>query len=314
MTFEWPYVLAGLALLPILFGLYVLAQRRRRAYAIRFTNVALLGAVVGRGPGIRRHIPPLLYLIGLAALLVSLARPIAVIAVPREQTTIMLVMDVSGSMEADDLQPNRMAAAQQAATAFVDQLPPTMQVGLVSFSTTAAVNASPTADHDQIKRTIGSLRPSGGTAIGDGLDLALTEIAQRQTSEDGSAAPAVVVLLSDGQSTQGRSPAQAAARAVQDNIVVYTVGVGQRGATPMVRGGLPVQLDETTLQTIAQETGGTYFYAAESSTLADVYADLGSQISWIEERTEITALVSALGTVSIVLGSLFSLRWLQQFP
>lgn len=314
MTFEWPYLLAGLAILPIVCGLYVLAQRRRRAYAVRFTNVALLGAVVGRGPGIRRHIPPLLYLIGLTALLISLARPIAVIAVPREQTTIMLVMDVSGSMAADDLQPNRMAAAQEAAIAFVDQLPDTMQVGLVTFSTTAIANIAPTDDHEEVKRSIRSLHPLGGTAIGDGLDLALTQIAQRPTGEDGIAAPAVIVLLSDGQSTQGQSPDQATARAVQDGIVAYTVGIGQRGAAPLVQGRLPVQLDETTLQMIAQETGGSYFYAAESDTLEEVYAELGSQISWVEERTEVTALASALGTLFVISGGLLSLRWLQQLP
>lgn len=313
MTFEWPIVLFSLALIPILSGLYLLAQRRRRAYAVRFTNLALLQAVVGRTPGFRRHIPPLLYLIGLAALLFSLARPVAVIAVPREQTTIMLVLDVSGSMAADDLEPNRMAAAKEAAKAFVDQLPDTIQVGLVSFSSNAAVQASPTTDHLAVTQAIDQLRSRGGTAIGDGLDLALDQLVQRPTDANGQRAPGMVVLLSDGQSTQGMPPQQATARAQSEQVKVYTVGVGQRDAQVFVQN-IPVTLDEETLQQIANETGGSYFYAAETTELERIYSDLGSQISWVEERTEITALISALGTVLLIAGSLLSLRWLQQFP
>lgn len=314
MTFEWPLVLWSLLLVPVLAGLYVLSQRRRRTYAVRFTNLALLREVVGRGPGIRRHIPPVLYLIGLAALLFSLARPYAVIAVPREQTTIMLVMDVSGSMEADDLQPNRMTAAQDAAQAFVDQLPATIQVGLVSFSSRAIVQVSPTDDHVAVKQAITRLRSRGGTALGDGLDLALDQLAERPTTADGQRAPGLVVLLSDGQTTQGQPPETAAARATDEQVKVYTVGIGQRGAMPLVQGRLPVGLDEQTLQSIAEQTGGAYFYAAETRELERIYSDLGSQISWTEERTEVTALASALGTIMMIAGGLLSLRWLQQFP
>src|SRR5919108_2997519 len=164
MTFEWPLALAGLGLLPLLAALYILAQRRRRAYAVRFTNLALLREVVGRGPGVRRHIPPLMYLLGVAALLVSLARPMAVIAVPREQATVMLVMDVSGSMAAADLQPNRLTAAKRAARAFLDALPQNIQVGVVSFSSTASLTVPPTRDHLAVGRAIESLRANGGTA------------------------------------------------------------------------------------------------------------------------------------------------------
>jgi Ca-activated chloride channel family protein len=225
----------------------------------------------------------------------------------------MLVLDVSGSMAADDLQPNRMTAAQDAAQAFVDQLPPNFQVGLVSFDSTARVNMPLTYDHDEVEHAISQLRPQGGTAIGEGLHLALDQLAQRPTDESGQRPPGMVVLLSDGQSQAGRPPTDAAVRAISEQIRVYTIGVGQRGADVYVQGQ-PVQLDEATLQAIASETGGAYFYAAETDVLEQIYADLGSQISWVEERTEVTALASALGAVLLLTGGLLSLRWFQQFP
>jgi Ca-activated chloride channel homolog len=314
VSFQWPYLLAGLALLPIIVLLYALAQRRRRAYAVRFTNLDLLSEVVGRGPGIRRHIPPLLFLLGLAALLVSLARPTAVIAVPRDQSTVMLVMDVSSSMAAEDLRPNRMAAAKQAARAFVEALPPNAEVGLVSFNASARISAPLSRDPQSVGRAIDSLRADGGTAIGDGLSVALDELARRPTDEQGGRPPAVVVLLSDGQSTSGMPPQRAASRAENEGIKVHTVGVGQRGATPRVNGRQAVVLDESTLRDIAEQTGGDYFYAAEASELERIYADLGSEVSWVEERTEVTALASALGTAFVMVAGLLSLRWFQQLP
>lgn len=313
MTFEWPLLLWSLVLLPVLGGLYLMAQRRRRAYAVRFTNLALLRQVAGRGPGIRRHLPPLLFLLGLAALLVSLARPQAIVQVPRDQSTIMLVMDVSGSMMADDLAPTRMAAAQQAAQGFVDQLPPNFQVGLVNFNSDAQVMMPLTHNHDNVQRAIGQLRAQGGTAIGEGLHLALDQLAQRPVNEQGQRPPGMVVMLSDGQSQVGRLPEDAAARAQEEDIRVYTVGVGQRGAQVYVQGRL-VELDERSLEEVASQTGGSYFYAAEAGVLQNIYADLGSQISWIEERTEVTAFASALGAVLLMIGGLLSLWWFQQFP
>jgi len=314
MTFTWPLVLWSLVLVPILAGVYVLAQRRRRKYALRFTNLALLKHVATRGPGIRRHIPPLLYLLGLGALLFSLARPMAVIAVPREQTSVMLVLDVSGSMTADDLQPNRMAAARQAARTFVEELPPTIEVGLVSFNNRAAVQASPGADRNAVLRSIDNLTANGGTAIGDGLNLALDQLAQRPTGEDGRRAPGVVVLLSDGMSTDGMPWETASERAANEGVKVYTVGIGQRGAVPMIDGRLPVRLDERTLQQIAQQTDAQYFYAAEAGQLEEVYSELGSQINWVEEHTEITALVTAAGAVLLLAAGALSMLWLQRLP
>ena len=316
MTFEWPALLASLALLPALCILYVLSLRRRRAYALRFTNLALLREVAGPGPGMRRHLPPLFFLLGLGALLVSLARPYAVIAIPRDQTAVMLVLDVSGSMAANDLQPNRLTAAKHAAQSFVNALPPNAQVGLVTFSSTAILNTPLTRDHNLVRRALVGLTANGGTAIGDGLWLALDQLPQVPADEQGERGPALVVLLSDGQQTNGRwTPAQAARRARQAGVAVHTVGIGQRGAMPRVNGGrVPVGLDETTLQDIAEVTGGQYFYAAETSQLEQVYRDLGSRVSWVEERTEITALVSGLAALLLLTGGLLSLRWFQHLP
>ncbi len=314
MTFTWPIVLWGLTLVPILAVLYVLAQRRRRKYAVRFTNLALLKHVAARGPGMRRHLPPLLYLVGLGALLFSLARPMAVIAVPREQTSVMLVMDVSGSMTADDLQPNRMAAARQAARTFVEELPQTIEVGLVTFNNRASLQAAPSADRNAVLRSIDNLEAQGGTAIGDGLDLALDQLAQRPSDEEGQRAPGVVVLLSDGQPTDGMPWETAAERAATEDVKVYTVGIGQRDEVVMIDGRIPVQLDERTLQQIAQQTEAQYFYAAESTQLEEVYSELGSQLSWVEEQTEITALVTAAGAVLLLAAGGLSMLWMQRLP
>ncbi len=315
MTFQWPLLLLSLGLLPVLAALYVLAQRRRRRYAVRFTNLALLAEVAPKGPGRRRHIPPLLFGLGLAALLVSLARPTAVIAVPRDQTAVVMVMDVSGSMQADDLAPNRMEAAKSAARAFVEALPRGVQLGLVSFNNTARVNKPLTHEREEVTEAIDRLWANGGTAIGDGLNLALDEIAQRPQNSEGEAAPALVVLLSDGASTAGTPPEQAAARAVEQQVPVYTVGIGDRNAAPVIGPQQQaVPLDEATLQQVAEQTGGTYYYAADASELQQIYEELGSQVRWVEERTEVTALVSGLGSILLLAAGLLGLRWFGHLP
>ncbi|MCL5996626.1 MAG: VWA domain-containing protein [Chloroflexi bacterium] len=314
MVFEWPYVLLGLALLPLLLLAYVVAQRRRRTYAVRFTNLELLSHVVGRMPGMRRHIPPLLFLVGLAALLVSLARPVAVLALPRERSTVMLVIDVSGSMSADDLVPDRMAAAKQAARTFIEKLPPHVGVGLVMFNDKASLNAPIMRDHEAVLRAVDSLRPGGGTAIGDGLAAALDNLAQQPAGEDGQPPPSSVVLLSDGESRMGADPEEVAQRAAAEGVLVNTVGIGQRGVLTKLGGNQSTSLDEDALRAVSETAGGQYFYAAETNELESIYSTLSSQVSWIEERTEITALVAAVSALALLIGGLLSLRWFQQFP
>jgi Ca-activated chloride channel family protein len=337
MTFEWPLLLWSLALVPILLLLYIVMQRRRRMYAVRFTNLALLKEVVGRRPGLRRHIPPLLFLLGLGALLVSLARPTAVVAVPRDEADVVLVVDVSGSMTARDLSPSRIEAARQAALTFVQALPPNTRVGLVSFATRARINTPLTRDRTLIANAIRDLDADGGTAIGDGIVAALDVLRQGQpdagnrpnvtatpgrgqiSTSSTSLTPATpltgtIVLLSDGASSAGQPPQQAATRAQQAGVTVQTVGIGQRSSGARANNGVSAELDERTLQEIARTTGGEYFYAAQSSDLQRIYSSIGSRVSWNQERTEVTALVSALGTGILIVASLFSLRWMHALP
>jgi Ca-activated chloride channel family protein len=311
MSFEWPQLLPALALVPAVAALYTWSHRRRKAYALRFANLALLDSVVTKSPGFKRHVPPLLYLLSLAALLVSLARPTAVVAVPRDQTTVMLVMDTSGSMSADDISPNRLDAARSAAEAFVEGLPDGAQVGLVAFHHVASVQAAPTRDHDAVAKALGSLRPNGGTAIGDGLQVAVDQLAAARAA---GGPPGLVVLLSDGMPTHGSPPADAAAKAREAGVRVHAVGIGQRGAAPVIGQNQIARLDESTLRQIADVTGGTYSYAAEARDLEQVYSDLSAQVAWVEEETEITAVLAGLGSALMLAAGLLSLRWFQRVP
>jgi Ca-activated chloride channel family protein len=295
-------------------GIYVWMQRRRQRYTVRFTNLALLRDVVGRSPGARRHLPAGLFLLGLAALLVSLARPSMVLAVPRDEASVMLVLDVSGSMDATDLQPTRLGAARQAAKSLIAALPRGAQVGVVSFSQSASLNAPLSDNPAPALQVLDGLTAGGGTAIGDGLSLALDQLARRPTNSQGERAPAMVVLLSDGENNSGRPPAAIAARAQQEGVTVDTIGIGQRGVTPLLNRQTRVGLDESTLQNIAETTGGQYFYAADAAELQQIYARLGSQVQWVPEPTEVTALVTGLGTALLTAAGLLSLGWFGRLP
>jgi Ca-activated chloride channel homolog len=286
MTFLWPAALVALVLLPVLAGTYVLMQRRRHAYALRFTNLTLLREVSTRQPGVRRHVPPVLFLLGMTALLVSLARPSLVLAVPRAETDIVLVLDVSGSMAAADLQPTRLGAATNAARTLIDDLPDGANVGVVSFSQGASVVAPLSSDRTQAERALDGLTANGGTAIGDGLNAALNQLA----------------------------PEQVAARAKQLGVEVDTIGIGERGVSTYLNRQTAVGLDETTLRNIADATGGKYFYAVDSGQLADIYSNLGSQVSWVAERTEVTALASGLGAAFFLVAGALALRWFGRLP
>jgi Ca-activated chloride channel family protein len=312
VTFEWPQLLLSLLLVPLLALGYWWSQRQRSRYTLRFTNLALVEQVMGPGPGLRRHVPPLCYLLGLTSLFISLARPNAMIPVPRDQGLFVLVLDVSGSMTAADLLPSRMEAARTAAISFVEALPDDAQVAVVSFNTGAHLVAPLTRDREVIYNAIHRLAPGGGTAIGEGLHLALDQVADRPEA-DGEKAPAVLVLLSDGESRAGRPPEQAAQRALDDGVPVYTVGVGQRDQLAMV-GSQQVRLDEVTLQNVAEITGADYYYAAESSDLAEVYTTLSRKTGFEVQRTEVTALASGLGALLVMAGAFLGTRWMQRLP
>jgi Ca-activated chloride channel family protein len=316
MTFEWPTMLVALAVVPVLAGVYVWMQQRRKAYTVRFTNLSLLREVVGAGPGIRRHVPPVLFLLGLAGLLMSLARPTMVLAVPRSGADVMLVLDVSGSMAATDLQPTRLGAATSAARQFIDSLPDGARVGVVSFSQGANLVAPLSSDKTRAEAALQRLTPNGGTAIGDGLNAALTQLSQSSSSaqgDQGQEPGGLVILLSDGESNFGQSPASVAAKASQQGVRVDTVGIGQRGSQAYV-DRQPVGLDEATLQNIASITGGQYFYAADAAQLSDIYSQLGSRVTWVTQRTEVTALVSGLAAAFFLVAGALSMRWFGRLP
>jgi Ca-activated chloride channel homolog len=334
---EWPGLLWTLLLVPVALAAYLLAQRRRSRYTVRFTNLDLLANVVSAEPGWRRHVPPALYLLALAALLVSLARPQALTLVPKEQATVILVMDVSGSMNATDVEPTRLLSSQRAATAFVEELPEKFRVGIVSFASTAQTLTRPTTDRVAVYGAIDSLHAEGATAMGDGIERALDVKRPPTPPSSGSTArpspsppaqqggadeaPLVVLLLSDGANTQGRTqPMEAAADAKELGVPVFTIALGtDRGMVdvPDETGNLrriPVPPDTLTLQRIAETTGARFFAAPSNSDLKEVYRELGSKIGFVKEEQEITVVFAATGLLFLVAGATMSLVWFSRFP
>ena len=337
MSAEWPGLLWALLLVPVALAAYLVAQRRRSRYTVRFTNLDLLANVASAKPGWRRHVPPAFYLLALAALLVSLARPQAVALVPKEQATVILVMDVSGSMNATDVQPTRLASAQRAAASFVQRLPEKFRVGIVSFASTAQTLSRPTADRPTVYEAIESLHAEGATAMGDGIERALdvkrppgspstgstVRPAPNPQGQQGSGedAPLVILLLSDGANTQGRAqPMEAAADAKALGVPVFTIALGtDQGMVdvPDETGNLrriPVPPDKLTLQRIAETTGARFFAAPSSRDLKDIYRELGSKIGFVKEKQEITVVFAATGLLFLVAGATMSLVWFSRFP
>jgi Ca-activated chloride channel homolog len=315
MSFQAPWLLVGLLAIPLLVGLYVSSQQRRRAYAVRFTNLALLNQVMGKGPGFRRHLPAILFIAGVAGLLLSIARPQATIRVPKGQTSVMLAVDVSGSMAATDVQPTRIEAAIAAGRTLIDKLPGNAQVGLVIFNSQAEVIAPLTSDKGSVKDALGTLAPGGGTAIGEAIQVAVAQLANI-TDPNGAKSQnyAMVILLTDGTSNTGVDSMTAAANAKQARIPVQTVGIGQRNQTTMVQGRVVDGVDEQALQQISSTTGGHYYYAADEAQLSKIYSDLGSRIGWVTTKLDLTVPLVALGAIILVAGGLFSLRWFRLLP
>jgi Ca-activated chloride channel family protein len=315
MSFQSPWLLLGLLAIPLLVGLYITSQQRRRVYAVRFTNLSLLNQVMGKGPGFRRHLPAILFIAGVAGLLFSMARPQATVRVPKGQTSVMLAVDVSGSMAATDVQPTRVQAAIAAGRTLIDKLPGNAQVGLVIFNARAEVVAPLTTDKGSVKDALGSLVPGGGTAIGDAIQVAIAQLANIvDPNGPKSQNYARVVLLTDGSSNTGIDPVTAAGNAAQAKIPVDTIGIGQRNQTTMVQGRVVDGVDEQALQQISSATGGHYYYAADEGQLSKIYGDIGSRIGWVTTKLDLTVPLMALGTIILVAGGLFSLRWFRLLP
>jgi Ca-activated chloride channel family protein len=314
MTFKQPIYLLALLLVPLLVTLYLLMQRRRRAYVVRFTNLHLLSHVVPRLPSFRRHLPTAFFLLGLTGLMVAAAQPVLNLEVARARSDVVLVIDVSGSMAATDVQPSRIAAARSAARTLIDQLPPSARVGLVSFNEHATLIAPLTTDRGRVESALETLQPNGNTAIGDGLELALQQVARDRRASSARQAPAMIVLLTDGSSNAGTAPQVAAADAQAAGVPVETIGIGSRSGGAFISGRRIDGVDEQTLQDIASRTGGKYFYAEAAGQLQQIYQSLGSQFAWQFEQIDITIPVLATGAVVLIVGGLLSLRWFRLLP
>ena len=337
MTFLWPELLWGLLALPVLVALYVWLLRRRKKTALRYANLSLVKEALGRRGAWRRHLPPALLLTGIAALLLAAARPAAVIRLPSQQETIVLAMDVSGSMRATDVQPDRITAAQNAAKAFVAELPRSVRVAVVSFAGTAAVVQAPTFSRDDVNAAIDRFQLQRGTAIGSGIVLSLATIfpdagidlsqitGQRNMPPGpndkpkpeftpvppGSYSSAAIILLTDGQRTTGPDPMEAAKMAADRGVRVYTVGIGTKeGETIGFEGwSMRVRLDEDTLKGIANATRADYFYAGTAADLKTVYQGLSSRLVVEKKETEISALFALVGALLTVLAAVLSVWW-----
>jgi Ca-activated chloride channel family protein len=343
MTFLWPELLWLLLAVPALIGVYLLLLRRKKKRVLRYASLAIVRDAMGAGQRIRRHIPPLLFLLALIALVVAIARPTATITLPSQHETIILAMDVSGSMRATDVAPSRIVAAQTAARAFVADQPASARIGVVSFAATASVVQPPTRDREDILAAIDRFQLQRGTAVGSGILVSLKTIfpdvefdlrasnprddAQRggvpldKAGASGKEAPkavspgsytsAAIVLLSDGQTTTGPNPIEAARMAAERGVKVYTVGIGTANGEILGSEGwsMRVRLDEESLKTIADITRGEYFYANNSADLKKVYESLNTRLSLETRQTEITALLAAAAAVVALFSAFLSVLW-----
>jgi Ca-activated chloride channel family protein len=345
VTFERPLLLLTLLVVPLAVGLYVLAERRRMRYAIRFTNLDVLASVTGSRYR-RRFVPLALFLLALAALCIGMARPRHTTLVPRDRATVILVIDVSRSMEAKDVKPNRIGAAAAAVRTFLDRVPDRLQVGLIAFAGDPAVATPPTTNHDLVRKSLDTIEwfPSfGGTAIGDALAAAVKLGQQAVTGDNGNLASATtaapdtqthglvsILFLSDGAQTRGElEPLQGADLAKAAGIPVYTVALGTPNGVLDFPGGsggpgglpgpypgrrVPVPPDPETLKAIAVRTGGQFFAAQSAKSVQAAYSKLGSRLGRKPGQSEITYGFLAAAAVLLVAAGVLSALWSPRLP
>ncbi len=347
MTFLWPELLWLLLFVPVLIAAYVLILRRKRKAALRYASLTMVRDAMGTGMRLRRHVPPILFLLAMIIMIVAVARPAAVIQLPSQHETIILSLDVSGSMRAKDVEPDRITAAQNAAKTFVNEQPRSTRVGIVAFAGTASLVQPPTQSKEDLHAAIERLQLQRATAIGSGILVALKAIfpdvdfdlrgsnprpplngptgrplpgtqlnrpekpAAQKPVPPGSYKSAAIILLTDGQATTGPDPLEAARMAAERGIRVFTVGIGTPNGEILVGEGwsMRVRLDEETLKQISSITGAEYFYAGTALDLKKVYQSLNSKFVLEKKETEITALFAAAAAFTLLLSALLSLLW-----
>jgi Ca-activated chloride channel family protein len=343
VSFQWPELLWGLAVLPLLAAFYLWMQRRRKRLALKYANLSLVRDAMARGAGWRRHVPPVLLLCAIALMVVATARPEGEMLIPTRQETIILAIDVSGSMKAADVLPTRLAAAQEAARAFVADLPKTTKVGIVAFAGTASLVQPPTNAKDELLAAIDRFQLQRGTAVGSGILVSLKTILpdvefdlrsqnprpkpdgpralgsdptkERKDPpapvEPGTLQTAVIVLLTDGQTTTGPDPIESAKMAAERGVRVYTVGVGTAKGEIIAAEGwsMRVRLDEEALKSISILTRGEYFFAGDAADLKKVYEGLSTRFSFEKKAIEVTAVFAAAAAVMTILAAALSVLW-----
>ena len=338
MSFLWASLLWLLPFVPVLVLFYLWAQRRRRRYAARYASLSLVKDALGKGPGFRRHVPAILFLAAVTVVIVALARPEATVTLPSNRGTVILALDISGSMRAQDIKPSRFEAAKAAAKAFIAKQPRNVRIGLVAFSSTATLVQPPTTRREDLDAAMDRLRTQRGTAVGSGILVSLDAVFEDDpgykppapldplAQADPNAAPspaapgsytaAAIILLTDGQSNTGPNPLDAADQASGRGVRVFTIGVGSsRGDTVLAEGrAFRVQLDEDSLKKIAQNTAGAYYRADNEADLLRIYQALGTRLVVGKQKTEITALFAGFALVLMLSGGVLSLLWFQRLP
>ena len=341
VNFLWPQFLWLLLALPLLVLVYLWLLRRKKKTALRYASLSIVREAMGAGQTIRRHIPPLLFLFALGLMLLASSRPSAVVTLPSNQQTVMLAMDVSGSMRATDVKPSRIVAAQTAAKAFLTELPRSVKVGIVAFAGSAQVAQIPTVNREDLTSAIDRFQLQRGTAIGNGIVMSLAtlfpdagiDLQALQTGRDrqrglaideakketkaftpvapGSFNSAAIILLTDGQRTTGVDSLEAAKMAADRGVRIYTVGIGTvDGETIGFEGwSMRVRLDEETLKAIAAKTQAEYYYAGTADDLKKVYETLSSRLTVEKKETEISGLLALAAAVLALLSAGLSLLW-----